>query len=254
MALTVLSIALVIATLGFQNALPREVAFYREREPSRVRDLISTALVIVAVNSLIWTAILFLEAGNISQVFKDARLAHALRIVVFALPFWALTAVIISISRGFGRVREQVYFQNIVYPTVFMLFVVVGAFLKLPSAFVFGAYVATQVLTLLVLAFSAWRIKLFEFRVSLNLRLGSKLLKLSVPLMLEGIAGFVMRWTDTLMLGYYRTSEVVGLYNAATPIVRVLPLFLNSVGIIYPSLAAILYAQGKTTELSEYIN
>jgi len=30
LALTVLSIALVVATLGFQNALPRDVAFYRE--------------------------------------------------------------------------------------------------------------------------------------------------------------------------------------------------------------------------------
>ncbi|QDA30607.1 polysaccharide biosynthesis-like protein [Thermococcus indicus] len=52
LALTVLSIALVIATLGFQNALPREVAFYREREPSRVGDLVSTALVIVAVSTM----------------------------------------------------------------------------------------------------------------------------------------------------------------------------------------------------------
>ena len=34
LALTVLSIALVVATLGFQNALPRGVSFYREREPS----------------------------------------------------------------------------------------------------------------------------------------------------------------------------------------------------------------------------
>ncbi|MBP1911651.1 oligosaccharide flippase family protein [Thermococcus stetteri] len=40
LALTVLSIALILATLGFQNSLPRVVAFYREKEPSRVRDLI----------------------------------------------------------------------------------------------------------------------------------------------------------------------------------------------------------------------
>lgn len=36
LALTVLSIALVVATLGFQHSLPREVAFYKERESSRV--------------------------------------------------------------------------------------------------------------------------------------------------------------------------------------------------------------------------
>ncbi|GAB6136350.1 oligosaccharide flippase family protein [Thermococcus prieurii] len=32
LALTVLSIALVVATLGLQSALPREVAFYRKKE------------------------------------------------------------------------------------------------------------------------------------------------------------------------------------------------------------------------------
>ena len=40
LALTVLSIVLAVATLGFQNAPSREVAFYKERELSKVRDLI----------------------------------------------------------------------------------------------------------------------------------------------------------------------------------------------------------------------
>lgn len=101
--MTVLNTVFVIATLGFQNSLPREAAFYKEREPSRVGDLISTALVIVAVDSLIWTVILFLEAGNISQVFKDARLVNALRIVVFALPFLGVNHRDNLDSKGFSR-------------------------------------------------------------------------------------------------------------------------------------------------------
>jgi O-antigen/teichoic acid export membrane protein len=52
LALTVLNIALVVATLGFQNALPREVAFYRKREPSKIEKLVSTALIIVGDNSI----------------------------------------------------------------------------------------------------------------------------------------------------------------------------------------------------------
>ncbi|NJD98891.1 flippase [Thermococcus sp. LS1] len=249
LALTVLNIALVIATLGFQNALPREVAFYKEREPSRVRDLISTALVIVAVNSLIWTVILFLEAGNISQVFKDARLVHALRIIVFALPFWALIVVMISISRGLGRVREQVYFQNIVYPTVFLVLIVVGAFLKFSFTFVFVAYVVGWSLTFLALAFNVWKIELLKFRPQLNLEIGKKLTLFSIPLMFSGILNFLMTWTDTLMLGYYKSSEVVGIYNAAAPLARLIPIFLASTSVLYVPIASRLYAQEKLKEL-----
>ncbi|NJE62098.1 flippase [Thermococcus sp. 21S7] len=250
LALTVLNIALVIATLGFQNALPREVAFYREREPSKVGDLISTALVIVAVNSIFWTAILFAGAESISRLFSDERLVGALRIAVFALPFWALAGVIISVSRGFGRVREQVYFQNIVYPVLFMVFVVVGAFLRFPFAFVFGAHVAAWGLAFLALMVSIWKDDLLKFGVSLNSKLGKELIKFSIPLMLTGIAGFVMTWTDTLMLGYYLGSDVVGLYNGAAPIAKLLPVFLNSAGLIFPPLATVLYAHGKIDELN----
>jgi len=249
LALTVLSIALVIVTLGFQNALPREVAFYREKEPSRVKDLISTALIIVALNSIIWTIVLTLGAGNIAQVFNDERLVHALKIVAFALPFSTLIGTIISISRGFGRVREKVYFQNMVYPTAFLVFIALGAFLNFPFTYVFFAYVVAQVLTLLSLTFDVWKVKLFEFGISLDLRLGKELIVFSLPLLFTGILGFVMTWADTLMLGYYKSSEVVGLYNAASPIAKLLPIFLNSAAFLYAPIASQLYAQEKLGEL-----
>ncbi len=249
LALTVLSIALIVATLGFQNSLPREVAYYREKEPSKIRNLTSTALAVALVNSIIWTGILFLEAGSTSQLFRDERLAYALRIMILALPFWTLTAVITSVSRGFGRVREQVYFQNIAYPTAFLVLVVAGVLLKAPFAFIFIAYVIAQAVTLLLLVFDVGRSGLFEFGLLVDLRLGKELIRFSIPLMLTGIAGFVMTWTDTLMLGYYKTSEVVGTYNGAAPIARLLPVFLGSAGVIYPSLATAFYASGRTEEL-----
>jgi len=249
LALTVLSIALVVATLGFQNSLPREVAFYKERGPSKVGDLISTALIIVALNSIIWTIVLILGAGNIAQIFNEERLVHALKIITFALPFSALIGTIISISRGFGRVREKVYFQNIVYPTAFLVLIALGAFLNFPFTYVFLAYVVAQVLTLLALTFDVWKFKLFELRISLDLRLGKELIVFSLPLLFTGILGFVMTWADTLMLGYYKSSEVVGLYNAASPIAKLLPIFLNSAAFLYAPIASQLYAQEKLGEL-----
>jgi len=249
LALTVLSIALVVATLGFQNSLPREVAFYREKEPSRVRNLISTALIIVAVNSIIWAIILILGAENIAQVFNEERLVYALKIVAFALPFSALIGIIISISQGFGRVREKVYFQNMVYPILWLILVLSLAIFNLPFASIFYVYLLAQSLTFFALIFEVWRIRLLDFKFSFNLRIGKELIAFSLPLLLSGILIFVMNWTDTLMLGYYGTSEVVGLYNAATPLARLIPIFLNSAAFLYPPIAASLYAKGRLEEL-----
>ncbi|RLI00468.1 flippase, partial [Candidatus Bathyarchaeota archaeon] len=84
---------------------------------------------------------------------------------------------------------------------------------------------------------------------SIDLKLGKELIMFSAPLMLSGILWFVMTWTDTLMLGYYKTSEVVGLYNAASPLARLIPVFLNSAAFLYPPIVSRLYAQSKINEM-----
>ncbi len=249
LALTILSIALVVATLGFQNALPREVAFYREKELSKLGRLIPTALIIVALNSLMITALLILGSDVVAQFFNETRLKYALKIMALALPFLALRGVIISITQGFGRVREKVYFQNIIYPVLYLILIVVGAILSFPFTYVFFAYVAAQALTLLALVLDVWKIRLFELKFSLDSKLGKKLVIFSVPLLLSGILSFVMNWTDTLMLGYYKSSETVGLYNAASPLARLIPIFLTSAGFLYSPIASQLYAQGKVEEM-----
>lgn len=249
LALTVLSIALVIATLGFGNSLPREVAFYREKESSKLDALISTALAIVPVSSLVLTVALILGSESIARFFNEERLAQALKIVALALPFSALIGTVISISRGFGRVREQVYFQNIIYPTAFLAFIVLGVLLNFSFTYVFLAYVLVQAVTFLALVFDVLKVGLFSFKISVDLKIGKGLIVFSIPLMLTGILGFVMTWADTLMLGYYKGSEVVGIYNAAVPIARLLPIFLNSAGFLYAPIASQLYAQGKLGEL-----
>ncbi|KPU63861.1 polysaccharide biosynthesis protein [Thermococcus sp. EP1] len=249
LALTVLSITLVIVMLGFQNSLPREIAFYNEKEPSKVPDLISVALIIVVVNSILWMVILILGAGGIAQIFNERELSYVLKIIAFALPFSALTGTITSISRGFGRVRERVYFKNIVYPTTFLVLVLFGTFLDFSFAFVFFAYVIAQAFTLVALVIDVWRMCLFKFDVSFDLKLGKEVVSFSLPLMITGILGFLMTWTDTLMLGYYLGSEIVGVYNSASPIARLLPIFLKSVVVLYPPIATSLYAQGKVGEL-----
>ena len=249
LALTILSIALVVATLGFQNSLPREVAFHKEKEPSKLGLLVSTALVIVAANSLLMMVLLILGSGFAARVFNEERLIYALRIVAFALPFSALTGVIISISRGFGRVREQVYFRSIIYPMVWLTFVVLMVLLDLPFTSIFWIYILAQSLIFFALLFEVHRIGLFDIGLSLNPKLGKKLVLFSVPLMLVGLLNSLMTWTDTLILGYYKGSYVVGLYNAATPLARLIPIFLSSAAAIYPPIATALYAQEKITEM-----
>jgi len=249
LGLTVLNIVLVIATLGFQSSLPREVAVYREKRPSQLWDLVSTALVILIFNSTLLMLFLIFGAENIASILHDSRLIESLRVISFALPFSALTAGIIAVSRGFGRVKEKVYFQDIFFQVAFFVFVIVGAFLKFSFSYVFFAYIVAQMLTLAFLLFDVLRTGLIKFKLTFIPHLGKDFVIFSLPLMLTGILGFMMTRTDTLMLGYYKGSEVVGIYNAAAPLASMLPIFLNSTGFLYMPIASRLYAGGKLEEL-----
>jgi len=251
LALTILNIAFIITMLGFPSSLPREVAFYREKEPSKIGSLILTALVIVSLISLAVTSFLVFGSTYIARIFNENRLSYALKIISLALPFSALIGTFVAISQGFGRVRERVYFQNIAFPLLLFTLIVFGIIvLKVPFIYVFVAYVIAQIITFSILVIDIFRLRLFELG-SIDLKLGKELIRFSIPLMLTGIAGYVMTWTDTLMLGYFKTSEVVGLYNAAAPLARILPIFSNSAGFIYPSLITILYAQEKIEEIKK---
>ena len=65
--------------------------FIERGKSSKVKELISTALIIVALNSIIWTIILILGAEDIAQVFNDERLVHALKVISLAISFSTLS-------------------------------------------------------------------------------------------------------------------------------------------------------------------
>ncbi|ASJ03582.1 polysaccharide biosynthesis protein [Thermococcus profundus] len=248
LALTVLNVIFIIVTLGIPNALPREVAVYKKTEPSKVKVLVSTALIVVALSSLAGTIFLVLGAENISQVFSEGRLAYGLKIMSFALPFAAVTVNIVSSTQGFGRVRERVFF-NIFYPLLLLIFVLSIALLNFPFISIFLAYTLAQSAIWFILFVEVKTRGIFEIGFYFDWRIGMELIKFSIPLMLTGIIGFVITWADTLMLGYYKSSNIVGLYNAATPLAQLLPVFLNSAAFLYLSSLSQLYVQRKIPEM-----
>ena len=76
-----------------------------------------------------------------------------------------------------------------------------------------------------------------------------KLLSFSVPLLVMNMLLMVMSWTDTLMLGYFKAPEVVGVYNAALPLAGLLSMTLSSMNFIYIPIISQLYSKNLINEL-----
>jgi O-antigen/teichoic acid export membrane protein len=73
-----------------------------------------------------------------------------------------------------------------------------------------------------------------------------QLIRYSFPLLITATLLNLMSWIDTIMLGYFRPAEVVGVYNAVYPIVGFLSLVIASMGYVYVPVASKLWGLNKT--------
>ena len=252
LAFTVVSIFVVISTLGLGEGSTRYIACFRGKgEDGNVRGVISSSIKIALVASVALAAISFFVSDFISvNIFHTPELSTVLKIFSIAIPFTVLINVFIAIFRGFGRVDAKVYFQDIVRPVLYILFLVAVVLSGLSFLGVVCAYVLSIAVTCVV--FVVYMVKKSPLPVgggSVTNPMIKKLLSFSVPLLVVGMLMLVMSWTDTLMLGYFKTPEVVGVYNAALPLAHLLSMTLSSMSFIYIPIISQLYSKKLTNEL-----
>ena len=71
----------------------------------------------------------------------------------------------------------------------------------------------------------------------------------SLPLVLSAVVSKLLGEVDTLMLGYFRTTAEVGLYDAAYQLAAGLPVILSSFGFLYMPLTSRLDSEGNYRQI-----
>jgi O-antigen/teichoic acid export membrane protein len=256
MTLVLMSIFVTISTLGLQEGSTRYIAYFRGKdEEGKVKGIISSSIKIAIIASVISALILFLSSDIISSnIFHSAELSTPLKIFSVAIPFTVLIGIFTSLFRGFGRVEPNVYFQNILRSVTSILFLVGAVLLGLSFFGVLYAYLASIAIT--CIAFAIYTLKKLPLTSSVKKDadaainpMGKELLIFSIPLLAVAMNNMIRSWTDTLMLGYFKTPDVVGLYNGALPLAHLIPIALTSAGFIYVPIVSGLYSKGLMKEM-----
>ena len=247
LALVIISIFVTISTLGLSEGSTRYIAYFRgKKEEGKVKGIISSSIKIAIVASISLAVISFFISDFIStSIFHAPELSTPLKIFSIAIPFTVLINVFVAIFRGFDRVDAKVYFQDILRPVLYLLFLIAVVLFGLSFLSVIYAYLASIAIT--CIAFVVYLLK----KSPLSIRSGSRvtnpmtkeLLFFSVPLLAVSMLMMVMSWTDTLMLGYFKTPDVVGIYNAALPLANLLPMIPSSMSFIYIPIITQLYSK-----------
>lgn len=239
--------------LGLQNGLVRFVALYKgEGDTSRVKGTLLSAFSIAALASLAVGILLFTASGLVAtRVFTDPELGPVLRVFAVALPFFVLLQMAAHSARGFQRMEYYVGVQHISWPILNVSLVALAFLLgfRLMGA-LYGFLLSAAATALLGLYFLAKRLfpegkgiaPLYEIR---------SLVRFSIPVVFIGFGGIILGQADRLMVGYFMSSQDVGIYDAAGRIAIQISFIINSFNMAFAPMIADLYNRGQIPELGE---
>ncbi len=259
LGMIIVNFATLFALLGLQEGASRQIAYYRGRgDFKQVKETVLFSVQVVVLVSIAVSIVLFLLSDIIAnKIFHDAFFSKFLKIFVVSIPFSSLTYIFVAITRGFDRTKESVYFQNILNNGLFLLLLILIIVFKLPSDAIVSVFALSMVITSLVLGIylqkqSFFLGRRFKFLFLKNLKLkpaNKKLLLFSLPLLGISLLNNVNSWLGSLMLGYFKNAEAVGIYNGALPFTKLISLILGSAAFLYLPIITKLYSRNKIKEV-----
>lgn len=251
LALAVASIISVLATLGLQEGATRFVSvFLGEEKTKDASDASGSAIRISMISGAASFLLLFFLAGPAARyVFYMPELATPLRVISLFIPFFVMAQVIGAVLRGHNIIRPKVYYLDIGWPLFFMAFLCIMLVMGFPFISILYAYLFSAITVFVAISSYGYKkIGLNPFSIRARGHY-SELIRFSLPLTAGGIAGMVLAWTDTFMLGRYMMAEDVGVYNVSISLARLLTFSLGALGFVFLPLAGKMHARGQHAEL-----
>ncbi len=249
LALTAISITGAIATLGLSDGVPRYIAYFRGRnEEYKIHEVMISAIImglIASIFAMLISPILFECLAGREFDVQD-RILSIVKILIFAIPFTIILNVTIAIYRGFDRTNVNMYFYNIVRPVSFLGFASAAVLFSAPLKGIVFADLFSMVFTFGIM--SVYFMKSPPFKTEWKLKFSEptkQLIRYSFPLLITATLLNLMTWIDTIMLGYFKSAEVVGVYNAVYPLVGFLTIVISAMGFVYVPVTSKLWGENR---------
>ena len=217
-----------IALFGLNQGAERYVSYYIKNK-QKVNAVISTVLRLALPVSLAVSVLMILSARTLAVgVFHNEQLTAVIVLFSIATIAQVFTEIGTSLMRALGIIKYQVYIKNIIEPVskiaiTGMLFIT-GIKLMGATIAILASLTISMVLSYRVL--SKKGMKLGSILKSKDKSIFFEVLRFSWPLLITAVVFNVMKWTDTIMLGIWKSEIEVGIYNAAAPTAEVLTIFM----------------------------
>lgn len=253
LGIAIISFFIAFSLLGLDEGVIRFVSFYRgKNEQALLKGTILTALKTVLNSSLFFAVLLIVFSDFISNIFDEYELVKVLFFMAIILPFGALSNIFLVSFRAFQKPEYEVIFKELLEKSLRLVLtlILIALGFKLTGALI-GLSLAAIIMFFLV--FITFNKKIFNIFSKEIQEQGNKkeLLNYSLPLMLKNFMWFIIAWTDLLMIGYFKTTSDVGIYNVALPTSNLIIVPIYGIMYLFFPIISELYGKNNLTEIKE---
>jgi O-antigen/teichoic acid export membrane protein len=251
---TVLQLFAIFSQMGLDNRLTRIIAAHKDQSnPAIIKTTYLQSLQLTLTASSIWAIATFLAAPFIAgTIFSKPELTDELQQTCMAFVPFVIIGLNSAGYRGFKNMTGFMIFRTIqpLLSAILLLFL----FYMKSNWGVVHAYTFATLGTCLASFMTWWRFSKMKegiYQPTLN---WNQMLSESLPMMLTGSMIFIMGWTDNIILGIFRSSEEVGMYDAAFRLSTLSAVVLFAINAIQAPVFSELYHKKGMGRLQQIIN
>jgi O-antigen/teichoic acid export membrane protein len=240
LGLTVLGISSIITMIGMPEGLKKFIPEAKNHKEER--SYVLSAFLLTIPISIIVTTLIFVSSGFIATEVFNTNSPESLKSIIQILAFVPIFNALSNVStattqaKKFAKYRviTNQIFQNIVQLATTIIFISLGyGILGAAIGWLLGA-VLSSFLAFYYLEKKAVSVLTLKGYIPKN----REMLKFSLPLLMTGVMGTILGWTDTFFIGYFMNDSQVGFYNAALPTAAIMLIPLQALGALaLPSLS-----------------
>ncbi|MFQ5511450.1 MAG: flippase [Candidatus Krumholzibacteriia bacterium] len=251
LGLIIINLTSIIGRFGFDFVAVKYVSLYQGvGNDARIKGIIVRSFRYALITSVLFGVALFATSDVLlARVFQKPELGRVIRWMSVSLVFWSIMIVALASTQGLKIMKYRVYGQHVFWPVVNISLVAVFFF----AGFTLYGVVAAHVLSVAAASILSvyFLLRAFPGMKSVNAVYGDRmtLIRFSVPLLLVSVVNLLMRRTDSLLLGYFRSSAEVGVFNVAMNVAVITSVVLVSFNAIFAPMISDLYNRGETKTL-----
>ena len=246
---TILMVMVMLSVFGTDTAsLKYSSQYFSNNEYRKLNSFYFSIFKFVIVSSIFISIIIFFIKGDLSVFFNKSLLNHSLFFISLSILPMSFININSESLRGIGKYSLFTIFRYVLMPVLTILFIYVfnnNNDLLIPIK----AYaISICIISLLSFTFLLREIKFFKYFSNIDSNLND-VVKYSLPVLISNSMLLLIQWIDIIILGYFETSNTVGIYSVVMKISLFSSVILFSINSIVASEFSRLYSLDKMVDL-----